>query len=265
MYYFVAPRPFQPRRIDFSGSVAEQFRTVVQKYTAGRTSYIRHTVFGGYFKKAGGDWYLESTPSYIFTMDCFKTSKFAKITKDDREIHMTGDGAHKLISDSLAAYREEHKTMPARVVVHKTSSYDDDELDGFIEGIEERNIELYDLVNISRSYSRLFRVGLYPPIRGTAIEVDEDRAILYSRDSVDFFQTYPGMYVPRPIDIVAEDSDRSISAITAEILALTKMNWNNTEFDNSMPITVQAARKVGRILKYLGSQDKASPLYSFYM
>lgn len=189
----------------------------------------------------------------------------AKIAKDDRDIHMTGDGAHKLITDSLAAYRDEHRTMPARVVIHKTSGFDSEEVEGFVKGIEEKNIELYDLVNISKSYTRLYRVGLYPPLRGTAIEVDEDQALLYSRGGVDFFQTYPGMYVPRPIDIVAEDSDRSISDIAKEVLALTKMNWNNTEFDNSMPITVQAARKVGKILKYLGPNDKANALYSFYM
>jgi hypothetical protein len=189
----------------------------------------------------------------------------AKIAKDDRDIHMTGDGAYKLIIDSLAAYRDEHKTMPARVVIHKTSGFDNEEIEGFIKGIEEKNIELYDLVNVSKSYTRLYRVGLYPPLRGTAIEVDEDRAILYSRGGVDFFQTYPGMYIPRPIDIVAEDSDRSIADIAKEVLALTKMNWNNTEFDNSMPITVQAARRVGRILKYLGPAERASPLYSFYM
>jgi argonaute-like protein implicated in RNA metabolism and viral defense len=73
------------------------------------------------------------------------------------------------------------------------------------------------------------------------------------------------MYVPRPIDVLAVDSDRSVSAITKEVLALTKMNWNNTQFDNSMPITVQAARKVGRILKYVGPNDRANSLYSFYM
>lgn len=189
----------------------------------------------------------------------------AKITKDDRNIHMTGDGAYKLITDALAAYRGEHRTMPARVVVHKTSPFDEEEIDGFIKGIEERNVEFYDLVNISRSYTRLFRVGLYPPLRGTAIIVDEDRALLYSRGGIEFFQTYPGMYVPRPIDILAVDSDRSVSAITKEVLALTKMNWNNTQFDNSMPITLQAARKVGRILKYVGPNDRANSLYSFYM
>jgi len=189
----------------------------------------------------------------------------AKITKDDRNIHMTGDGAYKLISDALAAYRAEHKTSPARVVVHKTSNFDEQEMDGFVKGIEERNIELYDLVNISRSYTRLFRVGLYPPLRGTTILVDEDRAFLYTRGGVEFFQTYPGMYVPRPIDVVAMDTDRTVAAITKEVLALTKMNWNNTQFDNSMPITVLAARKVGRILKYIGPSDRVNSLYSFYM
>jgi hypothetical protein len=189
----------------------------------------------------------------------------AKVAKDDRNVHMTGEGAYKLITDALAAYRSEHKTMPARVVVHKTSAFDEEEIDGFIKGLEERNVELYDLVNVSRSYTRLFRVGLYPPLRGTAILVDEDRAILYTRGGVDFFQTYPGMYVPKPIDILAVESDRAVAEITKEVLALTKMNWNNTEFDNSMPITVQAARRVGRILKYLDTNDRANSLYSFYM
>jgi hypothetical protein len=43
------------------------------------------------------------------------------------------------------------------------------------------------------------------------------------------------------------------------------MNWNNTQFDNSMPITIQAARRVGRILKYLGKDDHVNSLYSYYM
>ena len=73
------------------------------------------------------------------------------------------------------------------------------------------------------------------------------------------------MYVPRPIDVVAIDTDRTVAAIAKEVLALTKMNWNNTQFDNSMPITVLAAKKVGRILKYIGPNDRVNSLYSYYM
>jgi hypothetical protein len=76
-YYFSTVRgTFRPRRIDFSGSVAEQFRTVVQKYPSGKMHYIRHTAFNGYFKKMAGHWYLEITPSYVFTMDGHTPSKF---------------------------------------------------------------------------------------------------------------------------------------------------------------------------------------------
>jgi hypothetical protein len=76
-FYFAPSRGVSPvRRIDFSGSVAEQFRTVVQRYPSGKTLYIRHTAFRGYFKRMANDWYLEITPSYVFTRDGFKPSKY---------------------------------------------------------------------------------------------------------------------------------------------------------------------------------------------
>jgi hypothetical protein len=76
MYYFSAAKAFRPRRVDFSGTVAEQYRTVVQRYPSGKTSYIRHAAFGGYFKKLDNVWYLEITPSYIFTTDGFSPSNY---------------------------------------------------------------------------------------------------------------------------------------------------------------------------------------------
>lgn len=76
MYYFAAAKAFRPRRVDFSGLIADQYRTVVQKYQSGKTSYIRHLAFTGYFKRLDGAWYLEITPSYVFTRDGFHPSKY---------------------------------------------------------------------------------------------------------------------------------------------------------------------------------------------
>jgi hypothetical protein len=53
--------------------------------------------------------------------------------------------------------------------------------------------------------------------------------------------------------------------IAAETLALTKMNWNNTQFDNGLPITITAAKHVGEVLKYVGEEQEIAPRYSFYM
>jgi len=53
--------------------------------------------------------------------------------------------------------------------------------------------------------------------------------------------------------------------VAQELLALTKMNWNDTQFDGADPITITAARRVGDILKYIGPDDAFEPRYSFYM
>jgi hypothetical protein len=36
-----------------------------------------------------------------------------------------------------------------------------------------------------------------------------------------------------------------------DTLALTKMNWNTTQFDGRLPIPITAARSVGRVLRYV--------------
>jgi hypothetical protein len=50
-----------------------------------------------------------------------------------------------------------------------------------------------------------------------------------------------------------------------ETLALTKMNWNNTQFDGGLPITMRAARQVGEILKHVPEGGMPDPRYRFYM
>jgi hypothetical protein len=46
---------------------------------------------------------------------------------------------------------------------------------------------------------------------------------------VDFYKTYPGMYIPSPLRVESFDSDSSLEDLCKEILGLTKMNWNNTQ------------------------------------
>lgn len=53
--------------------------------------------------------------------------------------------------------------------------------------------------------------------------------------------------------------------LAEEILALTKLNWNNTQFDGGEPITMRVAHNVGKVLKYVGATAVVQPKYSFYM
>jgi hypothetical protein len=190
----------------------------------------------------------------------------AELSKDDRQPYLPASDAAELLSNSLAMYRREHRNLPARVVLHKTSRFTPEEFDGFQNALDKHGIDTAEFISFDRTGgTRLFRCGKYPPLRGTLLSLDEQTCVLYTRGSVDFFSTYPGMYVPRPLKFRCENVESTPKFLAQEILALTKMNWNNTQFDRSDPITIRAARQVGGILKYLDKDDPLEFHYRYYM
>lgn len=189
----------------------------------------------------------------------------ARVSKTDRQVHLQTEDARDLLDKALRAYKAEHGNLPARVVLYKSSGYSSEEQCGFKDALNAYHIDSFDLISIRDSSTRLFRIGKYPPLRGTLLGKDETSHILYTKGSVDFFCTYPGMYVPKPLEFKCEDTEQTPKFLAREILSLTKMNWNNTQFDNSEPIVLKAARRVGAILKYVDEQGSFQSRYSFYM
>jgi hypothetical protein len=189
----------------------------------------------------------------------------AEQSKEDRQTHLSEDDSRALLLDALALYRREHKTLPARVALFKTSRHNEAELRGFRAAADELHIDHLDLLSTAGAEAKLFRHGQYPPLRGTFLSLDERSQLLYTKGSVEFFGTYPGQYVPQPLGIRCEQTDSTPRALAEEVLALTKMNSNNTQFDGHEPITVRAARQVGKILKYVGEKDPIEPRYAHYM
>lgn len=188
-----------------------------------------------------------------------------KVSKEDRQVHLEEDDAYDLLRRALKAYRDTHKQYPARLVVHKSSLFDDAEKSGIERALDEVGVDLVDMVAVGKTDIRLYREGAYPPLRGTYLKLDEDRLVLYLRGSVDFFRTYPGLYVPSPLFLRRRTGDNNVRTLAAETLALAKMNWNNTQFDGGWPITIGAARKVGEILRFVPEDGAVATGYAFYM
>ena len=185
--------------------------------------------------------------------------------KDDRKPHLTYEQSLSLLKDALTKYKFATGTMPGRLVLHKTSKYYEDELDGFIQAMQDLGVAEFDIVTIMETDLRFFRNNLYPPVRGSLFSLSENRHILYTRGSVHQYQTYPGMYIPSPLEIRIVSAVSSPKLVCKEILGLTKMNWNNTQFDNKYPITIGCSRRVGEIMKYLGENEQPKESYAFYM
>jgi hypothetical protein len=166
---------------------------------------------------------------------------------------------------SLTTYKAEHRNLPARVVLHRSSTYCAGQLAGFIAAVKRRDVDALDCTSSRRGYTRLFRYAPYPPLRGMLYDLDHEYHVLYTHGSVDFYATYPGRYVSRPLEIRCERTEQTPTFLAQEILALTKMNWNNTQFDGGEPITLRAARQVANILRYVGEEERVEPRYGFYM
>ena len=252
-------------------------------------------LFGALFYKAGGSlWKLQKPPGSINT--CYVGISFAvreeggymhssltqvfndkgegtilrggiaHKSEEDREVHLPQESAKKLLSDAVRNYMSANdKRMPDRVVVHKSSGYDQAEMKGFNEAADEHGVQFRDLLAIGRSNVRFFRNGAYPPLRGTHVILDDVNSLLYTRGSVAFYREYPGPYVPRSVNIRYFQTDRSQTDLAGEILALTKLNWNKTQFDSFYPITLGGAKRIGEIYKWCPNPPDEPITYAFFM
>lgn len=216
-----------------------------------RDRQVLHTSLAQIFDELGNSVILRGTP--------------VRMDKDDRVPHLSSEQAYQLLQRALDEYEIALEHSPSRLVIHKSSNYNAAELEGFRAATKEWRVRSADFVTILDTKLSLLRNGVYPPFRGTHIELSKERHLLYTRGSVEYYETYPGSYVPQPLDIRLVEAEESGTTICQEILSLTKMNWNNTQFDGKYPITLACARKVGQIMKYLGPEDKPQIRYSYYM
>lgn len=191
----------------------------------------------------------------------------AAVLKEDRQPHLTEEDARDLVASALEAYRKEHGNYPARLVIHKSSRYVESERVGFNRAAEDARIDTVELVWLSeRDPTRLFRTGgTHPPLRGTFISLADDRHLLYTKGSIDFYGTYPGMYIPAPLAIRPVDANQPPDQVASEILALTKLNWNHSQLDGYLPITLHAASKVKAILRHVHETSTPARPYAHYM
>ncbi len=221
----------------------------------------------GFYRDLDGQRLLTSTAQMFDERGRGLILRGAKAITDrgGKHPYLARQDAFDLIMRSVNAYRREHQHSPARLVILKTSRFEAAEADGMLAAADELDIPQNDLLWISEGgHQTLVREGDYPPMRGTAVQLGTD-LLLYTRGSVPWYRTYPGMRVPRPLLLRPHTCDTPIGEIGPEILALTKMNWNTTQFDQALPIPIHAARKVGKVLKYVSAGQIEQSDYRYYM
>jgi hypothetical protein len=175
------------------------------------------------------------------------------IEADQRlNVHLSSDQASTLGERIIAEYASRTGRSPLRLVIHKTSQFDEAEISGFRTALGD--IPILSLVTMVPSAFRLVRFGLYPPKVGTICTVNGARTFLYTSGFIPEIETYPGPHIPQPFEVRAIGPEDPLSA-AADIFNLTRMNWNTADIRGKWPVTLSFARRVGGILNEYGEQD----------
>ena len=101
-------------------------------------------------------------------------------------------------------------------------------------------------------------------VRGTALLFDEKSGVVYLKGTVPFFHVYPGAYIPRALEFIREDGETSAAELAKELVGLSKLNFNNTQFDTGDPIRIRGARRVGDILKHVDSTKSVHARFRYF-
>jgi len=186
-------------------------------------------------------------------------------TKKLGQPHLTEDGAFKILDDAINVYKEHHNNQdPNRIVLHKTSIFWEGERKGFLQACKD--IPKFDLVSVSDGRDVFFyRNGEKAVLRGTCVQLGSESFLVYTKGYVPYQRSYLGPRVPRPLEISEHHGDTSLDEIAKEMIALSRLDWNTTDYCCYWPITLKFARKVGDILGQIPRGKEIKQQYRFYM
>lgn len=223
-------------------------------------SFFKEIFGGSRMRTSMAQAFTASGDGYVLRGQSFEWDE----QKDGRSPHLDRASAKSLLSDVLELYKRQSKgSLPKRIVVHKTSRFHQEELEGLKSACEY--VPQKDFVAIGSRGIQFYRLGSFPPVRGTYIKFSDTNFALYTTGYIPYLRTYPGSRVPQALEVLEHHGDSQWNTILSEILALTKMNWNTADFSCSEPVTLAFSKRVAQILAEVQDGAPIKYEYRFYM
>ncbi|KWT65527.1 hypothetical protein APY04_2765 [Hyphomicrobium sulfonivorans] len=186
----------------------------------------------------------------------------------DYEYHLQPPAAKDLIDKVLSTYKDKNGSPPKELFIHGQTSFNDDEWRAF-EAAAPRGTNVVGVrIKSTRGETKLFRDGDYPVLRGTAMLLDDRNAYLWTTGYAPQLDTYIGPETPNPLFITVLRSKKEMPAIKtvlADIMGLTKINYNSCNFNDGLPVTVRFANMVGEVLTMRSARDAERQPFKFYI
>lgn len=186
----------------------------------------------------------------------------------------------RVMTRSMDLYRRRHAgRSPRRVMVHKTTEFKPEEIDGCMEALHL--CEAVDLVQVVEKVgwrgaqilgARNAKKGeptAFPVARGTLLGIAPAEALLWTHGSVlgigprQYFQG--ARSTPRPLRLVRHAGHGPWDESAFAILALSKMDWNNDALYDPLPVTLEYAKILARVVRRMDVLGSAPYQFRFFM
>ena len=188
--------------------------------------------------------------------------------------YLRRDQMMKVIARSLAIYQRKHAgEFPKRVVVQKNTEFKSEEVDGCFDAL--LHTFHVELVHVQQGCGwRGIQIAAphqphgYPCRRGTTFQVGPYDTLLWTQGNLpeitptgraDYYKEGKG--IPEPLLLIRHAGVGSTDDLCREVLALTKMDWNNDGPYDRLPVTLSFARMLAKIVKRMPKLEPRS--YAF--
>jgi hypothetical protein len=211
------------------------------------------------------------------------------LTYDTADVHVERDNPYlsraemrRVMSQSLALYQRRHAgRMPRRVMVHKSTEFKDDEVEGCFDSW--RAAEGLDLIQVQTDVAwrgiqmdppapgqAKGEVGGYPCRRGTYVVLGGREVLLWTQGNAPtavggkaFFKEGKG--IPSPILLTRFAGHGSWDEGCRAALGLTKMDWNNDSLYDRLPVTLSYAQVLAKTIKRMPILSGKPYEFRFFM
>jgi hypothetical protein len=210
------------------------------------------------------------------------------IAYETGDIHVERDNPYlsrgemrRVMARSLELYQRRHAGRPPRrVVVHKSTEFKREEVDGCFdawlvaEGLDLLQVQqdtLWHGISINkRQGQEKGEPDNYPCVRGTYLPLGGREVLLWTQGNAPAAASGQNYYkegkgVPTPLLLHRFAGHGGWDETCRAVMGLSKMNWNNDGLYDRLPVTMSYARVLAQIVKRMPHLGTAPYQVRFFM
>ena len=200
-----------------------------------------------------------------------------------RNPYLSRGDMRAVLARSLDLYRRRNGgSTPDRVVLHKTTEFKDEELAGTSDALTAvKEVECVQVttdtnwrgvwIRSSTTPGKKSEPDGYPVHRGTMIPLSGTEALVWVAGNAPSVAQLDGNYyqggksIPAPLLMTRHMGTGPLEVIATELLALTKMDWNNDALYDPVPVTIRYSQRLAKTIANVPALPRQVYPYRMFM